>query len=541
MDRTSSAEPPHLSGRSPPWGAWGAALLGLLVVAGLGLRLWHLGAEGFADDEVHKWLAANRYLHGDFGGDDVEHPMLMKVLTALLLAIAPLRRALSPETLTRLPNALSGGVLIWAVAGLGRRLFGRATGLLAAALVAFSATAVGYGRIAKEDVLLSLFTVLLMRSIAEAYAAAEDGRDREARRWELAGAASLACMLASKYAVFVILLPPAAYAWLRAGGGKWRVPLRRWVVLVAVAAPVFLALDRITLMPSTLSYIGEYIVGHHLGDRAKAESLFFMGRLYNNLAFQHHNGVPAWFYLVFAAVKLAPTTVVLSVVGLGVALVRRAPAERLMLTWVGLFLFSYAMMNSAYGRYFLPLLSGFALLAAHGAVEIAGRLRRPALAPFAIGLIAAGAEAYATLLHMPHPRLYVNAFGGGDAAADWFFPHCDYFDAGVRETVAQIAARAEPDAQIAADPFWLARYYADLDGRADLAVTPILQTSACRRDAPCYIIVQIGRRYWHNEAALDRLAPLSPWASVDVAGHTPIRVYRLDAGAPLFPAAPASP
>jgi 4-amino-4-deoxy-L-arabinose transferase-like glycosyltransferase len=541
MDRTSPAEPSHLSGRPAPWGAWGAALLGLLVVAGLGLRLWHLGAEGFADDEVHKWLAANRYLHGDFGGDDVEHPMLMKVLTALLIAIAPARLFLSPETLTRLPNALSGGVLVWAVAGLGRRLFGRATGLLAAALVALSATAVGYGRVAKEDVLLSLFTVLLLRSIAEAYAAAGDGRDREARRWELAGAASLAAMLASKYAVFVILLPPAAYAWLRAGGGAWRVPLRRWAVLVAVAAPVFLALDWITLMPSTLRYIGEYIVGHHLGDRAKAESLFFMGRLYNNLAFHHQNGVPVWFYLVFAAVKLAPTTVVLSVVGLGVAIARRAPAEKLMLTWVGLFLLSYAVMNSAYGRYFLPTLSAFALLAAHGAVEIAGRLRRPAIATGAIGLIAAGAEARATLLHMPHPRLYVNAFGGGDPAADWFFPHCDYFDAGVRETVAQIAARAEPDAQIAADPFWLARYYADLDGRPDLAVTPILQASACRRDAPCYVIVQIGRRYWHNEAALDRLAPLSPWASVDVAGHTPIHVYRLDAGAPLFPTAPASP
>ncbi len=64
------------------------------MLAGLALRLWRLGAEGFADDEVHKWLAANRYLRGDFGGDDVEHPMLMKALIALtirLLAGRPCR------------------------------------------------------------------------------------------------------------------------------------------------------------------------------------------------------------------------------------------------------------------------------------------------------------------------------------------------------------------------------------------------------------------------------------------------------------------
>src|ERR1700749_2376826 len=107
MDRTSPAEPSHLSGRPAPWGAWGAALLVLLVVGGLGLLMWHLGAEGFADDEVHKWLAANRYLHGDFGGDDVEHPMLMKsLITLALFAGRPLGWA--PETITRFPNVLAG-------------------------------------------------------------------------------------------------------------------------------------------------------------------------------------------------------------------------------------------------------------------------------------------------------------------------------------------------------------------------------------------------------------------------------------------------
>src|SRR5436305_12563064 len=129
----------QLRGTVAPWGRAASLVLALLVLAGLWLRLRGLAAEGFADDEVHKWLAANRYLHGVFSGDDVEHPMLMKWLIAGSIAVFS-RFGLQPEALTRLPNALAGGVCIWAVAQLGRRLSGRAAGLLAAALAAFSTT-----------------------------------------------------------------------------------------------------------------------------------------------------------------------------------------------------------------------------------------------------------------------------------------------------------------------------------------------------------------------------------------------------------------
>ena len=69
--------PEQLRGRSVPWGRAAAFTLAALVALGLWLRVYGLSAEGFGDDEVHKWLAANRYLHGVFSGDDVEHPMLM--------------------------------------------------------------------------------------------------------------------------------------------------------------------------------------------------------------------------------------------------------------------------------------------------------------------------------------------------------------------------------------------------------------------------------------------------------------------------------
>ena len=115
------SSPEELRGRSAPWGTAAVLALAALVLFGLWLRVHGLAAEGFADDEVHKWLAANRYLHGVFSGDDVEHPMLMKWLIALSIALGS-HLGWAPETMTRLPNAIAGGASIVAVALLARRL-----------------------------------------------------------------------------------------------------------------------------------------------------------------------------------------------------------------------------------------------------------------------------------------------------------------------------------------------------------------------------------------------------------------------------------
>ncbi|TMA13935.1 MAG: hypothetical protein E6J86_10215, partial [Deltaproteobacteria bacterium] len=153
--------PEQLRGRTVRWGRAAAVALAALVVIGLWLRLRGLSAEGFADDEVHKWLAANRYLKGIFSGDDVEHPMLMKWLIAASISIGS-HFGWAAETMTRLPNALAGGASVLVVALLARRLFGRTAALIAAALTACSVTLIGYQRVAKEDTLLGLFLMLLL-------------------------------------------------------------------------------------------------------------------------------------------------------------------------------------------------------------------------------------------------------------------------------------------------------------------------------------------------------------------------------------------
>src|SRR4051812_25314342 len=264
-----------LRGPTAPWGRAAGLALAVLTLFALWLRLRGLAAEGFGDDEVHKWLAANRYLQGIFSGDDVEHPMLMKWLIAGAIAVgSPLDWA--PETMTRLPNAIAGGFSVLVVALLARRLFGRATALLAAALTACSATLVGYQRVAKEDTLLGVFLMLLLWCMAEAKAAADDGR--ATRRWELGGAASLAGMLASKYFFFLTPIPIVFYLWVR-GETRWRVPPRRWLQLIGVALALWVCVNWSPFLPSTWEYAKTYTTGQ----QTVHGSLFFMGQIHPNL------------------------------------------------------------------------------------------------------------------------------------------------------------------------------------------------------------------------------------------------------------------
>ena len=508
--------------RDRRWGPIAAALLLCLVAVGLWLRLRQLSADGFADDEVHKWLAAQRYLHGQFGGDDVEHPMLMKWLIALCIAVFP---HLAPETLTRLPNALAGGVSIWLVALLGRRLFGRAAGLLAAALTAVSPALVGYQRVAKEDTLFGVFLLLMLWCLAEA-------RERHSRRWELCGALALAGMMASKYYVFFAPLPLLVY----------RAPLRRWVAFFGLALAAFFAVNWTPLFPSTWAYLADHIAGRHVS----TPTLFYEGAVYPNLPLRA-DGVPWSFYFVFAIAKLTPPVLLLSLAGLWLA--RR---ERTVLAWLGLWFLVFTLSGAKYGRYFVSvmpaffLLAGFAMSALFKAAyrwamarsdSLPGALQqalRPlfacvAAAPLALAGFSVLGEWRAALLLSPHSRMYVSPLAGADV--DWLFPHCDYFDAGLREAVRRVSALAEPGAEIAAAADLPVRFYA----RGDLRVSTLREDEACRSGAPCYVIVQPGRIYAENRAALDRLAPRPPWHVEFVEGHAAATVYRLDPGDSPFP------
>jgi 4-amino-4-deoxy-L-arabinose transferase-like glycosyltransferase len=534
-----------LRGRVEPWSRVEIAILAIAVLAGLFLRIHDLSGEGFGGDEVHKWLAANRYLHGQFSGDDTEHPMLMKSLIALSVLLGrPL--GLAPETMTRLPNVLAGGASVLVVALLGRRLFGRTVGLLAAALSAVAVTYVGYQRIAKEDVLVGVFLMVVCWCMAEAKAAADDGRQPDQGRWELGGAAALAGMLAAKYFFFLTPIPVVFYLWALGTGTAWRVPLKQWARLIGVALVLWLVLNWTPLLPQTWEYAKHYIAG--TGEDVSG-SLFFMGHVYNNLIKYGGDTIPWWFYLVFTAVKLAPVTLVLALTGLGVALAERRAAHRLVLSWMGVWFLVHSALGSKWGRWYLEVLPAFLLLAAYAAVLLAERARRavPEGLPAALlgavpALLLVGDEARATVTHAPHHRLYISPLGGGDAEAGFYFPHCDYYDAGYREAVQYIADHAEKGAEISSElaypmimpEYRPARLYPEWRGRDDLFYSLPRTNRGCLQGRVCYVVVQSGRLYFKNEAIVAQLARRTPWHVERIRGLDVVKVYRLEPGEPLL-------
>ncbi len=536
---------PELRGRSPRWEPIALVVLGLCVAAGLALRLWGLSAEGFGDDEVHKWLAANRYLHGDFGGDDVEHPMLMKsLITLCLLAGRPLGWA--PETMTRLPNAIAGGISILVVALLARRLFGRAAGLLAAALASVSVTFVGYQRVAKEDTLLGLFLMVLLWCTAEAVAACDDALDpslpeaeRAARgaeqgRWELAAGAALGALLASKYFPW-LALPVPLFLWWARRDTLYRLGWRRFGQLVGLSLLVWAALNWTPFLPSTWEYAKSYVSGQQTSHGSR----FFMGRVYHNLVEWGLRGTPPWFYLVFTAVKLSPGTLLLALAGLGLALWQRRPAPKLVLVWMGVWFAIHSLSGAKWGRFYVEVLPAFLVLGAQAGALALARLRAgwrplPVLGA-ALAALAVAGEAQAAVSHAPHERLYVSPLGGGDARVDWYFPHCDYFDAGFREAVQAVAARAEPSAELSTEIDWPAKLYAGWAGRGDLLQTLVRRGRACRSGRVCYVVVQVGRLYFLNQDAVANLARREPWLVERIRGKEVVKVYRLPPGESPFP------
>ena len=520
----------ELRGKAAAWGTAAKLVLAALVIFGLWLRLRGLSAEGFADDEVHKWLAANRYLKATFSGDDVEHPMLMKWLIAGCIVIGrPLGWAM--ETMTRLPNAIAGGLSILVVALLGRRLFGRTAGLFAAGLAACSVTLVGYQRVAKEDTLLGLFLMLLLWCLAEAKAAADDGRD--ARRWELFGAAALAGMLASKYFFFLTPIPVVFYLWVKRDS-HWRVPLKRWAQLAGVAFLLWVCVNWSPFLPSTWEYAKSYTTGQ----QTVHGSLFFMGRIYHNLVEYGLKGTPPWFYAVFAAVKLAPLTFLAALGGLAVALVQRRPAHQLMFSWLAVWFFVHSLSGSKWGRFFVSVLPAFLIFAGYCAALLLERLRAPAprwAALTAAALLLPGGEALAALRHAPHYRLYISPLGGGDAQVQYYFPHCDYFDAGFREAVQYVAAHAEPGAELSTEIDWPSELYTGEAGRPDLLQTLVRRGRTCRSGHICYVVVQAGRLYFLNQDAVANLSRRAPWHVESIEGREVVKVYRLLPGEAPFP------
>lgn len=521
------------------------AILTALVGVAFGLRIDGLAAAGLSEDEINKVEAARGYLNGDFS-QNREHPMLMKLqIAACLVAtdawnerFAGVAR-IPDEVPVRLPNVVFGALTTVVIFLFAEQYFGTSVGLVAAALWSTGVLAITINRIAKEDTLLVFFywSALYAYERAKRFGAALV--PVRSKYYAIAGAC-LGLMLASKYFPHYWGLLFLFYHF--AGRAETNQPLSRrdYAWLYGSFAVCFLLFNSTVLLPSTmqyfLAYTDEQTLTHH--------GYVLMGKIYPNNFSATPGGLPMYFYPLLLGIKTPIPVFVAFVVGLAIAVRRRAERGYLFLVFMFvLWIVPYSIFAAKWLRYVLSLMPVLYICAAIGAVEtfrwLAARVGKIAVARFALAALLFVAVVVApfgsALASAPNYSLYLNPLGLGRTG--YFFPHDEFYDLGLREAIAYVCREAPPNAVVYGEAPPVFRYYQHEFGRDDIR---FYQTSAVGlvqgEPPPDFVIVQNGRIYYENARFVRELeASRRPVETIRMGGADAALIYRTSGDADASP------
>jgi hypothetical protein len=241
--------------------------------------------------------------------------------------------------------------------------------------------------------------------------------------------------------------------------------------------------------------------------------------LYHNVVSKGPFGAtPAYFYLLYLLTK-TPTPVLFAFAAGLWALWRRRrePGAAFLLFMLLFWIVPYSLFGAKWLRYTLSLTPFVYMTAAVGVAELARRLSgltgagagagawlaRCAWA-FALALFV-GAPAYAALRSAPYYALYTNALSPREPG--YYFPHDEFYDAGLREAIEYVAASAPRGAAVAHETPGVVRYYLARYGREDLRSRVISDPGfdPTAEAAPVYVILQRGRTYFENRDEMERV------------------------------------
>src|SRR5205085_12025714 len=149
------------------------------------------------------------------------------------------------------------------------------------------------------------------------------------------------------------------------------------------------------------------------------------------------------------------------------------------LFWMMYWFLPFTVLGGKFTRYFTMALPVVLITAAIGIHFIAHRVANlvasiatkesvKTLVRASVAVVALAFPLFASATVSPYFRLYTNVLGGGWERAGSYFPHDEFYDARVRETMVEIAQRARPGARIASETPTLVTYYGHLAGRNDL-------------------------------------------------------------------------
>ncbi|OGF67417.1 MAG: hypothetical protein A2Y62_15775 [Candidatus Fischerbacteria bacterium RBG_13_37_8] len=491
-------------------------ILILLAILAFAFRIYHLDAPSISDDEAHKIQAARMYRHCDFSFN-LEHPMLMKSLITITLIIAEKWNStigsnhpslsISYETITRFPNVLFGALTTIVLYLLALELFDRKIALLTAALWATGLNAMAVNRIAKEDTLLVFFTWLGFYFFCKAKFLGPVETPQRVRLYILSGV-SFGLMLASKYFPHYFGLN-WLYHYTRKHEPQRNYRLGNDVIgkLFAGLIIAFIIANPALFLPSSIHYLFFYTSGetvvHH--------GYEMMKNLYYNNFWKLENPTPAYFYLLFMAVKIPPVLLLFFIAGLYIII--KGPKNDgyyflkfMLILWI----IPYSLVASKWLRYTLSLMPMIYMTAAIAIIKFYDMIKNSTwrqfpgakIAPLLIVLLVLS-FAWNAFANSPYYMLYVNIFGGGNAYRAYYFPHDEIYDTGIRESVEFIATKAPPNSTIASDAPDAVAFYIHHFQRNDLKIAELSNPSFISLwnsadSNTIYVIDQRGRRYFSN-------------------------------------------
>jgi hypothetical protein len=523
------------------------ALLAVLVLVGFGFRVSGLSSEGLSEDELNKLQAVMDYREHGLTSANGEHPLLMKVFLTGSVVVADKwnsipslggRWPIATETALRFPATIFGALSALLIYLLATELFGAEIGLIAAALWTFDPMAVGFNRIAKEDTFVLFFFLLGNLFWLRGQRVAETKSTNEGEKYYWLAAAALGALMASKYVPQLLTITICYYyIFQNVPATRWRLGKIRLLKFYGLMFVVFLLLNPTVLLPETWHQIGQFAGQKRIGH----DGYEFMGTLYPHRLTDWFRGIPWYFYHLFILVKLPVLTVAAFVAGLPLIFRRKLGDGRyFIMLWMFLWMMTFSFGGGKFTRYVTSVLPAVLITAAIG-IQAVGRwlgeklstllsaawprvYARPVLA-----LIFVTASLSILVKAAPHFRLYTNALGGA-AKTGYYFPHDEFYDSSMRETIFEIAKRAPGGARVASESQTLSTYYAQRAGRSDLVCVFLSDPNELQqlREGD-FVIDARGRRYFSNELILAALSQSgSPVFRVSLDDVPSASIYQLD-------------
>lgn len=285
------------------------------------------------------------------------------------------------------------------VYGLGSRMFGHATGLLAALVAALSGLLVELAHFGTPDSTTMFFLVAALWGLYEAL---------EMPTWQRFALAGVLIGLAtaSEYHMAILVIPLFVAWWL--SPGRRRPPL---LIALGAAVLAFMVCNPYAVMEPR-QFVFE--IQQTLFMRTTGSAAHYQARF---SAFD-----PAIFYVVRYSLGLGVGALIAGwmVSGVLLAVLRRSRADFLLLSWIAPYFLLVTVLPVKFMRYSAPLIPALAILAAACAVAAFANRRR------VIRLAAAALGALALLYTGSYDAAYTGLFATADArveAAAWLERH----------------------------------------------------------------------------------------------------------------------